>query len=116
MSYEGYVVRLCKNGHEELHDAHDYEYPEKCEDCGEEFVDEGHVDETNCLPYPLTFKLKQLTPEVFEKCSCCGHSKLKTPATWKMLNCELYWSENGEYHIDLLPSEIVYMQGDKNEM
>jgi len=46
MSYEGYYIHFCEEGHESVRDAYEDD-PEHCRQCGGEFVASFSVDETN---------------------------------------------------------------------
>ena len=61
MSYEGYEVHFCTNGHITTIDVYD-DALKCCPECSSSIQHVGHVDETNGLPYLLNFKAKQLTP------------------------------------------------------
>ncbi len=61
MSYEGYVEKLCSNGHLSSVDAHDDYEEDKCHRCKKPFVFIHHVDQTNGIeedengePHPYT--------------------------------------------------------------
>ena len=91
MSFEGYELVICKNGHVT------YAGSVFCSECGEAWVDSALVDETNGLPYTLEFRLVELTPAVNETCHCCGFTTNRAPATYRMEHCEPYQSEDGNY-------------------
>lgn len=84
MSYEGYVVNVCENGHYECHDAHNNNPPVQCSHCNAPWKHHGAVDETNCLPYYLNFFLVEKTPPVLVDCHCTGKCRKveKEPATY----------------------------------
>jgi len=111
MSYEGYVKALCAKGHLTQWDA--YSDRDKACDCGEKFVWECHVDQTNCDIDPETglepgdVKLEIEFPAVTETCACCGHTKVVEEERYKIpTNAGL--SSIGEYGIDLSnPNDAV---------
>lgn len=79
MSYEGYEIWLCKNGHRHAYDCYDTPLQEEwaCDvpDCGEKLSWWEAVDETNFEGEPTTLKIKEE-----HRCTCkeCGnehHSK-----------------------------------------
>lgn len=92
MSYEGSIQRLCKKGHYSCQDAMRAMYcgdEEKCSICGEKFVWENHVDETNGafddegnrIDGYVSLKVDKET-----KCKECGHTlevNYKIPKTRK---------------------------------
>lgn len=96
MSYEGEVVKVCANGHYEINDSY-ASFEDPCHTCGAEWKHEGHIDETNCLPYPLTFELHQLTPLIRHKCPVCNKTHETTEETYEFKDVELYWSEDGNF-------------------
>lgn len=53
MSYEGYVEYLCSKGHLSSLDVYFYDDLEHncCQDCGEDFVFQHSVDQTNGIEY-----------------------------------------------------------------
>jgi len=80
MSYEGSIQRFCKNGHYNVQDAMTAMYcgdEKKCSLCGEKFVWENHVDETNGsfddegkrIDGYVELKVNKET-----KCKECGHT------------------------------------------
>ena len=100
MSYEGYEVLVCAKGHFNCLDHLDV-IGNPCDqphcDCGEPIVRIGSVDETNCLPYTLDFKLVLKTPEVVETCPCCKHTAVKEEATYTFVKVPPYESEDGNF-------------------
>ncbi len=90
MSYEGYQVFMCPDGHYCACDAHDPERPTLCEDvenlltCGKPLTFVGGVDETNGLPYYMNFYLEEISPTVFDTCKTCGSSHTVSDARYKL--------------------------------
>jgi hypothetical protein len=88
MSYEGYIKALCAKGHLSQWDAY-VERDAAC-DCGEKFVWECHVDQTNGDIDPETglepgdVELEIEFPAMTEKCSCCGHTKVVEEVRYKI--------------------------------
>jgi len=80
MSYEGSIQRLCKNGHYNVQDAMTAMYcgdEEKCSLCGEKFVWENQVDETNGSFDDEGKRIDgyvELKVEKETKCKECGHT------------------------------------------
>lgn len=100
MSYEGYEVLVCANGHYETVDCHEVignpaEQPH-CY-CGEPILHIGNVDETNCLPYTLDFKLIPKTQAQVDICPCCKHFNVKAEATYTFVKVEPYESKDGKF-------------------
>lgn len=114
MSYEGYDVYICENGHYAVFDAYDdiTLHETKCHTCGAKYVDVGHVDETNCLPYYLDFELHQFTPNVYEKCPTCGKLELIEEGRWEMRKVETYESEDGEWVKSVMDDVILDYKGE----
>lgn len=105
MSYEGYTVIICENGHITTQDAYNDAFEVhifKCPDCGAAEKMRAEVDETNGLPYYLNFKVYEVTEAVVKKCECCGTIKEVMPATHRMEYCEYYKSEDGNW---ILPKQ-----------
>lgn len=100
MSWEGYEVVICQNGHLTHEDGYFGATEEwKCPICNAPKKDVGVVDETNGLPYYLNFKVKILTPGEYRVCEHCGMSKLVRDATYEMIRVPVYESDSGNYHI-----------------
>lgn len=64
MSYEGFLVKVCENGHYDAIDAYNDDR-NVCPICGSPYVHRGSVDETNGLPYYVQFELRQKSPEKY---------------------------------------------------
>lgn len=82
MSYEGYEMWLCVNGHYNICDAHDYyeEGYEECPDCGGAMAWVYSVDQTNTAGVaPLLWVHESA---VTETCECCGHTRELAPETY----------------------------------
>lgn len=86
MSYEGYVVVLCENGHEgtyDCYDAPDCMSKARCGHCQGRIVWECGVDQTNGIieddPGTQAPKLKQIGEEEETCCFCHGSGKRKIP-------------------------------------
>lgn len=101
MSYEGYEVLFCENGHFECEDAHAQNAKHAMNaafcHCGALLKHVASVDETNCLPYTLDFKLILKTSEVAETCLCCKHTAVKEEATYTFVKVPPYESEDGNF-------------------
>lgn len=101
MSYEGYEILLCENGHFECEDAHalnaKYAMNAAFCHCGALLQHVASVDTTNCLPLTLDFKLILKTPEVTETCHCCKHTSVKEEATYTFVKVPPYESEDGNF-------------------
>lgn len=85
MSFEGYIQRLCKNGHLEEIDVYDFESKdEKCDECGEEWVWQNTVDQTNGGDVGRV-ELEIESPDVYETiCEHCGAQRLVAEETYKI--------------------------------
>ena len=59
-----------------------YDTPNKCITCGEEFVWEEGIDQTNGDDLSGGTKLKVNTPAEFETCKCCGHEEKTKEVTY----------------------------------
>jgi hypothetical protein len=69
MSYEGYVVWLCENGHRHTYDC--YNPPDNCVcSCGASRVWSESVDQTNDEGHPTRLRVKQKA--VMCDCPKCG--------------------------------------------
>ncbi len=101
MSYEGYELWLCKNGH--IHECDCYMSSNssewKCPSCNAEREDGFFsVDETNGLPYPVSFSVEPIEGETTETCPTCNHTKTLTPPRYKIERVDpYYWSGKGRY-------------------
>ncbi|KKN38274.1 hypothetical protein LCGC14_0755130 [marine sediment metagenome] len=72
MSYEGYTVYLCCNGHRNYYDAYD-DTSVECEDCGAAAAWRYDVDQTN--DSGMEPVLVEHKPAKTEHCPTCGHGK-----------------------------------------
>ena len=101
MSYEGYEVLFCEKGHFGCEDAHAVNAKHTMDaplcHCGALLKWVASVDETNCLPYTLNFKLIPKNPEVVETCPCCKHTSVKEEATYTFVKVPPYESEDGNF-------------------
>lgn len=101
MSFEGYTQKLCKIGHLICIDVYD-ENPDKCR-CGEVYVWENLVDETNGVyeEYDVNgepigeridnyVELEIDKPRETETCNCCGHTKVVKEETYKIPRKKVY--------------------------
>jgi len=99
MSYEGFEVWICKNGHISIHDC--YQSPDKghwrCYHCNEPVSEFGCIDQTNGLPYRLSFKLIKLSGPKYKTCDHCGNKEFIEPARYRFERCGPYESEDGQY-------------------
>jgi uncharacterized protein (UPF0212 family) len=78
MSYEGYSQKLCRHGHYSIYDALTEMYcgVKKCPICGEKFVWENAVDETNGS-FENGIRIDGFISLEIEKetnCKECGHN------------------------------------------
>ena len=96
MSYEGSYVFVCPMGHYWTRDVYSRDV-ESCPVCSMPPEHEGLVDETNGLPYYLSFYVEHV--EIVKPCTACGtpltkHKYIfhKLPYTWE---CKY-----GEYVLD----------------
>jgi len=79
MSYEGYDMYLCVNGHQNSYDCLD-DNPTECEDCGAAIAWTCSVDQTNDAGvFPV---LVEHEPAQVETCECCGHTKVVAEETY----------------------------------
>lgn len=92
MSYEGYVVYLCENGHQHVYDCYNEPNIEnwKCPDCGKPVSWYTNVDETNGTDEetgkcPGEVELEVLKEE-YCRCEKCGNKHLLEPITYKIPN------------------------------
>ena len=87
MSYEGYVEKLCKNGHVDSFDAYD-EPDDKCSTCDAPWAWTHRVDLTNGSdpndPSTIMAPLEVDQESVWEECHCCGNKKLISERTYKI--------------------------------
>jgi hypothetical protein len=85
MSFEGYIQRLCKNGHLEEIDVYDFESKnEMCDECGEDWIWQNTVDETNGGDVGRV-ELEIDQPYKYETtCECCGSQRLVAEETYKI--------------------------------
>jgi len=108
MSYEGYVVYYCKNGHRVgSRDFYDYldEYS-NCPDCGEKITYENHVDQTNgcfCNELPEGEKceahekeLRIIKYDSFDCKKCSGYKNITLTTEFKNSDCLQCNKENRE--------------------
>lgn len=72
MSYEGYNIYLCVNGHYNCYDCMN-EAPVECEDCKEAQAWVWAVDMTNDGGVEPVFMVHK--PAEVEECPTCGHTK-----------------------------------------
>jgi hypothetical protein len=101
MSFEGYIQKLCANGHHWVCDVYFDDSNEVCSVCGAEVVWKNIVDTTNgmycdCDEGDCEFcdngridghvDLEVNQEAVFENCSCCGSRREVFPATYKIPN------------------------------
>ena len=94
MSYEGYVQRLCKNGHYHAFDCYsDIEQEEwKCPHCGEGCVWVNNVDQTNGsfdendVRIDGYVELEETEESKMAVCTCkdCGFKHRSRPPTYKI--------------------------------
>lgn len=94
MSYEGYYQLWCPNGH--YWEQNVYAFDECCSRCGEHYIVENSVDETNGVE-PVGFGWGYIQPEVdvpavTETCEHCNHTRIVKQETHKIptaeqLNC-----------------------------
>jgi hypothetical protein len=92
MSYEGYVRRLCKNGHLHSFDCYSDPDPEtwECPDCGEKCVWTNCIDQTNGsfdedgTRIDGYVELKETEESKAAICTCkeCGNKHRSAPATY----------------------------------
>ena len=100
MSYEGYMLYVCQNGHISHYDCYGCPNAEtwKCSHCDAKLAAEHSVDETNGLPYQVSFSVEELTPAEMEECRACGHSSMKKAPRYKVKQVEwYYWDGEGNY-------------------
>jgi hypothetical protein len=97
MSWEGFEVLVCEEGHMWKNPAYATEDSDLCGICGKPAKDIGSVDETNGLPYYLTFKVICLDPAKYEHCPTCFHMHIITPPKYKMIKCKMYESHDGNF-------------------
>ena len=99
MSYEGYTVEVCEDGHLNKTWESVWEHGEggiKCK-CGKKIVDFGSVDETNGLPYSLNFHLEVIEEQVTETCPTCNHCHVKSPRRVRMIkHVDWGYNESGD--------------------
>lgn len=95
MSWEGYEVVVCRDCGA-LGINHDgclsMFVDDACSKCGSTNVDIGVVDETNGIPYYLSFRVKIVEDGKYETCECCGHTREVYPPKYKMIKCPTYKS------------------------
>src|SRR5208282_6292536 len=100
MSWEGYGVGLCKNGHKNHLQQYISDYGDNfCGTCKELVVWEDWVDQTNgcdmicdgtrktCPAHEIP--LEEATPALYKECRECHHKELVTPPTYKVPNIEV---------------------------
>ena len=94
MSYEGYDIALCANGHKTTRDAYFSVGPEECcEYCGERFVWFYSVDQTNDGGVEPVFEVFE--EEKIKVCDCCGSKKVLAPTRYSIpFNCGRFISKN----------------------
>lgn len=84
MSYEGYEVWLCSNGHRHTFDC--YQTPDwkewACPHCGTPVAWMESVDETNCEPRPTRLTVDH--PAVTKRCEHCGVTTELAPVEYKI--------------------------------
>lgn len=85
MSFEGYIQRLCKNGHLEEIDVYDFaSKDENCDECGEDWVWQNTVDQTNGGDVGWV-ELEIDKPEMYETiCEHCGSQRRVAEETYKI--------------------------------
>ena len=85
MSFEGYIQRLCKNGHLQEIDVYDFESKdENCDECSSEWVWQNIVDRTNVETVGHV-ELEIDQPDKYETiCEHCGSQKLVAEKTYKV--------------------------------
>lgn len=103
MSYEGYGVWMCPEGHYEIMDAY---CPQDtvCE-CGNRMEQVGDIDTTNFGPYTIDFEMQQVTPDIYERCQCCGHSRQVAEGTYEFRKVTPYSSVKDMDWLKTIPAE-----------
>jgi hypothetical protein len=125
MSYEGYQVFMCPDGHYCAKDVWDPDEPALCGDvvnlvpCGKPLSFVGGVDETNGLPYHMNFYLEEVTPTVFDTCVTCGCSHTVTDAqyvlhrkSWVSHTGQISFKKGDSPHEGGTPIDILDSTGD----
>ena len=105
MSYEGYEMYLCANGHLELGDSlsgYFGEEPQNCTVCKEPLVWCYSVDQTN--DGGVAPQLVEHKPEKVETCECCGHTRVTEEATFCIPSNAGH--RLGDDHADEIPAEV----------
>ena len=109
MSYEGYVQCICSAGHYAEFDCYEFgffDHKPVCALCSNEFVWSNSVDQTNGEDYGLIpmEALEEISPEVYETCAHCNHSKLieatryRVPTLDETLRLLTFTDSNGIRH------------------
>lgn len=83
MSYEGYRVEVCEDGHARNFDC--YEDKNEFCFCGKKIAEIGYVDETNYLPYFVDFHLEVIKRQVDEYCPTCKRHYTVSPTLVKLV-------------------------------
>ena len=83
MSFEGYVQRLCVNGHLSIVDVYNDDDGDVCF-CGALFVYRHIVDETNDWNPEDRKEFEILIAAEYDICPTCENKKLVKPATYKI--------------------------------
>jgi len=87
MSFEGYVQRLCKNGHYSSGDVWTHRAGARCLErrCRASIVWTNLVDETNGAPQgKIDMEQFLVTPVKSETCPTCGHTQQSEPAIYRI--------------------------------
>lgn len=95
MSFEGYVIRLCQNGHQDSVGCYDDSSGNCCTICGTKICWSYTVDQTN--DDGVKPVLVQHTPAEYEECPCCKNKKLVKEETFCI-------PKNGGYKTNYKPN------------
>ncbi len=88
MSYEGYEVWLCQNGHKTTYDCYAHPLPGSwaCEHCQAPVGFRMSIDTTNGYGGDERM-LKIATPAIKDTCALCNHESIVSPAVYVLPKC-----------------------------
>ena len=88
MSYEGYEVWLCENGHKATYDCYNHPVPETwtCEHCQAPVGYMMSIDTTNGCGGEENM-LRVITPPIMDSCALCQHKSIVSPAVYALPKC-----------------------------
>lgn len=107
MSYEGYTIYLCANGHKFSYDVYNdpFEYSGICPICVEKIAWRYGVDQTNGPGEEPVFDVH--TYEERSSCEHCGATKAVKPATYKIPSNVGHLVDGVELHVPRCKVKLI---------